>query len=339
MALFYRTNYIPSDFYTAIYQWKEDLKTNGWVVHASGTGTGGTASTGAKGTSRDLIASPSVFSARARAWLSIHDAASGRSFVFQNFQRDDLWRIKYSASAGFVGGSPAADVVPSATDEVVNGGSGTDASPGSFSLFPFNAAGTRRWHTIIDPADNSFIAWSYPANGQMETCLMVDPVVNGSAGDLDPAVICMYGNDQNMATAVDSTAANMTATALTDKNTAVSGGLEMAWACWWQKGGASERWSRATAPVLYGQQGPVWPGAAGQNAMTLKDDLLPIVWARRSDSPGPGGYKGISKWLYYNSTLRTTGQAISVGSSTARDYIHASRNIAVRYWNGVYGLG
>jgi hypothetical protein len=338
MSLFYRTNYIPPEFFTSIWQLKEDLKANGWIVHASGTGTGGTFSAGAKGTSRDLITAPTIFSALSLAWFAAHDAAANRSILLQNFQRDDLWRIKYSASAGFIGGAASANQVPSATDEVVLTGSGTDSSPNNGSLFPYSASGARRTQTIIDPSDNSFIFWEYAPNGNMEACLMIDPVINPSAGDLDPAVVCLYGNDPNMAIAVNTNAA-ITGSPMTDATLGIVSGYDSAWAAWMQKGGASQRFSRMTAPVLYTVQGPIFPGGGAGNAFTLKDDLWPVMWGRRADSPGPGGYKGISKWLYYNSVQRNTGQPVSNTSPTARDYIHASRNVAVKFWNGSYGLG
>jgi hypothetical protein len=339
MSLFYRTNYIPPDFFTAIWQWKEDLKTNGWIVYASGTGTGGTFSAGAKGTSRDLLTAPAMFNAATLVWFAIHDSAQNRSFVLQCFQRDDLWRVKYSTAAGFVGGSASANQVPSATDEVVMYGTGSDSSPGSSQLFPGFLGGTRRTQTIIDPSDDSFIYWTYPPNGNMESCLMVDTVINPSAGDLDPAVLCIYGNSPGMGTAVNQSAAGFISTELTDVTVGVNGSVEGAWAAWMQKGGANQRYSRMAAAVLHTQQGPIFPGGGSGNAFTLKDDLWPVTWGRRSDSPGPGGYKGISKWLYYNSVQRITGQALSITSPTARDYIHASRNLAVKFWNGTYGLG
>ena len=40
-----------------------------------------------------------------------------------------MWRIKYSASAGFVGGSPSNVQTPSATDEQILLSGGTDAAP------------------------------------------------------------------------------------------------------------------------------------------------------------------------------------------------------------------
>lgn len=50
-----------------------------------------------------------------------------------------LWRIKWSHSATFVGGSPAATQTPSATDQQYVCGGGTEAAPTYFSLWAADA--------------------------------------------------------------------------------------------------------------------------------------------------------------------------------------------------------
>jgi len=329
MALFYRKNYIPPNFFTAMYQLKEDLVAQGWQVYASGTGTAGTSSVGAKGTSRDLITSGSIFSALDKAWFAITDAAGARSLCIQCNQRDDLWKVKYSASgAGFVGGSPGVDVMPSATDEVIVAGGGTDASPTFVSMWPYSVSGTRRTQTIIDPSDNSFIYWYYPSGSSAEGCFMIDPVVNPSPGDSDPVVVSFQGNDAG------SLRCDNSATALTNTGTGTTG-----YRSWYGYGGPAAAFQRLVAAGLYSQQGTLWPSGAGGNTFSMRDDLVPLVWSRLASLSGPGGYKGVSKWLHANSTMRATGDLLSVATPTAKDYVHASAWVAIRYWDGSYVLG
>lgn len=66
----------------------------------------------------------------ASAWGRIQDPGGVKEFTFQmNITAAATVRFKFSPSAKFTGGSPSVSVTPSATDEVVLLGAGTDASP------------------------------------------------------------------------------------------------------------------------------------------------------------------------------------------------------------------
>lgn len=69
------------------------------------------------------------------AWVRLQDPGGVREICIQRGTTSLLWRIKWSHSAKFTGGTPAAAQVPSATDEQVLNGTGTDAAPTGGAIF------------------------------------------------------------------------------------------------------------------------------------------------------------------------------------------------------------
>ena len=65
-----------------------------------------------------------------------------------------LWRVKFSYSAGFTGGTPGATRVPSATDEGLYLGSGTDAAPTGTAMFAADAG--YRFHCAAGGAAEAY---------------------------------------------------------------------------------------------------------------------------------------------------------------------------------------
>ena len=125
MTLIHRVNRFPATHAEAIWNLKETLKDAGWTVTSSGTGTSGTYSA-----STDLITTPTIL-AGVRAWFVIREpsGAGGREWCWQRGNNNNEWRVKISPAQGFVGGSPNANTVPSASDQGVIMGGGTDGSP------------------------------------------------------------------------------------------------------------------------------------------------------------------------------------------------------------------
>ena len=112
-----------------VYEAKELLKSAGWTVTSSGDAS-------SYSSSSDLLTSEALVDVPL-AWFVIEDPDDIRSFCVQTITASDdgtpssrhLFRVKYSRAAGFAGGSPSATQVPSATDEGVCLGAGTDGSP------------------------------------------------------------------------------------------------------------------------------------------------------------------------------------------------------------------
>lgn len=111
------------------YDIKTALKSVGWVVKASGDGLSAYSST------TDIITSMTSGAngwLNARAWFRIQSPSGNEEYTFQRTAATTV-RAKISHFAKFTGGSPSATVTPSAADEAILLGGGTDASPTSFS--------------------------------------------------------------------------------------------------------------------------------------------------------------------------------------------------------------
>ncbi len=325
MATIYNTNVVPGSHWDTVYQWKNFMKTAGWTVPLSGTGNSGTSG------ASDLITSATIMSNQ-QAWFVLRDGDGVRSFCFQTGSGDHVWRVKYSAAAGFTGGT--ANTQPAATDEVLLIGTGTDGSPGFVSLFAFLAGGSRKVQMIADTAAPwSFYMMSYPAGTGPDTVFMLDGLLGPPAGDPDPVVVgIVFGSDSGGVFQYNTNSFG---------NIATGDSEPFAFAGWMAKGQAGQRFSRVV-PLFYcsGNGGqPLWPAngssnSGGVNPNNGKDILLPLMWARDVSRTGPGGYKGLSRWLQFNGALRSFSDLISVSSPGAGDYLHVSQGVVVP-WNGV----
>lgn len=146
--------------------YEADVPANGNPITGGGSGAGGLAN--------------------ANAWFRIQEPPTGgsREWVFQRDATNNTdWRVKVSALDGFVGGTPDATEVPSAVDEDVMHGSGTDAVPVHAALF--EADGTYRWHLVgFDVAEDTVFPWyaftSETGTGVPRTLIMVEALAAGS---------------------------------------------------------------------------------------------------------------------------------------------------------------
>lgn len=171
--------------------YEADVPTNGNPITGGGAGAGGMAN--------------------ANAWFRIREAggAGGREWTFQRDNTNNTdWRVKFSALDGFTGGTPGATQTPSATDEHVIFGSGTDASPTHATMF--TADGSYRWHLVgYDVAETGVYPWYAYATangtGVPRTLIMVDSLESGTfpalvgtratptSGEPDPAIyVCAF---------------------------------------------------------------------------------------------------------------------------------------------------
>ena len=70
--------------------------------------------------------------------------------------------------------------------------------------------------------------------------------------------------------------------------------------------------------------------STGTNNFSTKDDIIPAVYARNNSQTSPTGYKGISSLLSWISTSRSTGDTLTIVSTS--DYIVLGGFVAP--WNG-----
>lgn len=165
----------------------------GWTLQSYGTGTAGSYSSTGAGWGLASI------STNTRAWYRIQDPAGLREEVIQVQVGSPNWftaRIKYSASAKFTGGSPDAQTTPTAADERVLYGAGTDASP-TYVAISANSGAVARVHTY---APSSPVNGVYPVycfahrNGgtTLDHWSFHDPLLTGSFNALDPEPLVQY---------------------------------------------------------------------------------------------------------------------------------------------------
>lgn len=169
----------PADGGAAMVTLYTQLDAAGWVITDESDGvTLGSTFNGADGSWFAV----EVLGVGTQSWCIQADTSGNKT----------LWRVKY-ATGTFTVGSPAAQVVPSATGEVLLIGGGTDAAPTFNQLFA--ADGTYRWLVACDNATPyGWHAMGFPTGGtdpNTKTFLLFDPLAANSypPGDPQPFVV------------------------------------------------------------------------------------------------------------------------------------------------------
>lgn len=297
MADQFLTNQTPATGSVAVFNIKATGKLATWTVPQSSDGT-------TYNSSGDQISgsgSGANGMANTNAWWVLKWPGSGsKSICVQRGTTDLVWRVKVSLTNGFVGGTPGISRVPSATDEKILIGGGTDASP-TFNAFFNNIANGGFRHSMWFQGAAPWGMWSSafatggatPGHG-----LMLDhmSVQSYQSGETDPYVWYCSGGS-----------AAMTSDVTGGVNAAMSVGAGIL-------GGAGGM--KAVAPAGLG------PGSSGQggispNAFTGKDDGVPLMWF---STAAPSLFKGWSDIFNHSVTgtaaaTRTTPMAFDVGAT------------------------
>lgn len=258
-----------------------------------------------------------------------------RQFTFQRGTDNTLWRIKYSARAGFTGGTPSAAETPSATDEQILLGGGTDAAPTYGTLLP--ADGTYRMQILS--YDNGlvpgFYLLTYPkGNPTPNACFMLDPLAPGSypvddAGfslEQDPLVIYLR-------TGADT----LRAASLASESTGFLG-----WLNYGRSTAPAQAFTRLPAGLVATYDGAAALQVAiprGLNQGVLVDglDTARGTYLRRAALPGTTARKGdASAWLWNG--IVGAPQGVLVGQKTlggtTNPYFWLSIGDVLLRWDG-----
>lgn len=125
------------------------------------------------------------------AWGRVQLADGTREVTVQHSAHASIVqiRIKASLASRFTSGSPSATVTPSAADETLVCGSGTDGSPTYYAV----SSGDVRTGTLIAWADKAspygfWLSSLDPLSGYPQLLIYRDPCVSTSASDPDPYV-------------------------------------------------------------------------------------------------------------------------------------------------------
>lgn len=307
MAYTFSTANTPGNGTLAIFLLRTALVAAGWTHAADSDGTtysaiGGQVTTGVSGAGG---------LANVGAWIRLQAPAVGGNVREITFQRsnDQNWRIKYSANAGFTGGSPSASQTASAADEVFMAGGGTDASPTYLTLMPTN--NTYRWHIAAGGATERYSFYAYSLTTGTTTILNsialdVLPPDTYPTEDIDPAVMLCFSTGS---VAINSITANATNPA-----------QARAWLGPTSAAGASLITNNVNVGLdrFAGNLGVV---SFAVNPFSGKDVLwTPIYFAANTNSSrGPLGAKGASTLFKFGSMIRTNLDTIT--TTGAQDHI------------------
>jgi hypothetical protein len=184
----------------------------GWVAKGSGDGTGGHFSA-TDGTALTNGGHGAFGFFNVGSWIRLQSPTTGingqkREFIFQcGSGTNGTWslRTKYSpnvtGSTGFTGGSPSATRVPSATDEIVIWGDGTDASP---TYASWGGAGNNdhyfSCHIMADSDGDDGYCWAicgepgYQSPVPSFGCMAMDIMRQGTFDPSDPDPMVLYMN-------------------------------------------------------------------------------------------------------------------------------------------------
>ena len=199
MAFAWSVNNTPANGGAAMFLFKTLMKAQGYTVPSSSDGT-------TYNSSGDQITTNTSGAGgiqNAQAWFILkHPTIPGKQWCYQNNATPGTsaanWRIKHSYLAGFSGGTPGATRVPSAADEVIMIGGGTDAAPTFAAIF--GADGGYRFNCGCDSTTGSFFSFAFPTGGGPSTHgMFMDPVVPLNVADTDPYVTgCAQSNGFQM---------------------------------------------------------------------------------------------------------------------------------------------
>ena len=229
------------------------------------------------------------------AWIRLQDPAGVVEHLFQCISATTFhWRT--SATVKFTGGSPAAGVTPSATDEAVILGSGTDASPTGATMLGTTDGNYRIWLCAGDSTIGyGFYFAATTQNVVTQQALLFLDVMKAStfpAADTDPAVVY---------TGTGSTCANLGA-----GNLGTVANAPFGWLGYGLTGAACQR-----IPIqdVYntGASAAIAPGGLPQNPSSKNDTMIDPLYARDSGQTAPAGWKGCGSLFKIQGTPRTLG--------------------------------
>ena len=298
----------PATFAACIFALKEQLKTAGWTVTSSSDGT-------TFNGSGDQISSSGTGAGgmdRGNAWFAIQMPGGTRAFAIQLTQVgsgvNGHWRVRYSPSVGFSGGS--ASVMASASDQVtlLNSAGWTNSSDGSVRVeIGCDNASPYGFYMFLENNGAGTV--------REDGCLIFEPLVGTVTGDVDPYVVIL----------------NKAGSAGFDVGT--SGIVDF------DEGEPVEKWAllgssftNVSGLSIASFDGLNWHYVSPQHTPAGSlNVMLPVTFALRSAVGGTTGWKGVSTNLVWNGPGNSGFSTFSV--STTRDYIALSTSLAVP-WNG-----
>ena len=221
-----------------------------------------------------------------RGWFAM-TLPGGHHITIQPTISTNLVRVKISPSAGFLGGTPDCQTTPTATDEGVYRGSGTDASPVGLIALTSALNFPQYMQFVGDPETGAFVVHGHRSTSGgtgFSLCTMAwlfDPLLPGTYPTEDPHPFIFY--------ATGSTQDVWSYTFLGSSSTNTP------------QGRGPDGVIAAHAALRYGTNaGIMVPAFSMANPYSTKDIAWPIIYGRDSTTLTSGGFKGrssIIRWI------------------------------------------
>ncbi len=319
------THVAITDHGDGIFREKEFLKTAGWTVLASGDGLAAFSSSG------DIITSGGSGAGgmfNVLAWFRIQAPDLVHEWTIQLISTVNTvtsFRFKYGLTP-FTGGAASSTQTPTATDEVVFAGAGTDAAPTGERCFGNMAqAGAK---TLYGGADQSapygffFAVTLGAANEPGIHGFLWEPMQDAPMEDADPYVLYLYR---------EAVASSNDAWNLIEYRNISDAETEQP-QCWLDyPAGAFQN----IGGVEYDNENTlILPGDVNVNPHSAESDLVPIFYHRFNTLPDPDGPKGVGSLIVGFCPVDTGSrlESLTVAGVTAA-YIRVGRNYSAP-WDG-----
>jgi len=320
MAYTFDVNELPATGSLAMYQHIANLIAAGWTKVSDSDGTtysaGGTQVTGGGGGAHGF--------GNTSAWVRLRCPVvngNAREIVIQRSSGSTQYRTKYSAAAGFSGGAPSATQVPSATDEVLIHGSGSDGAPGFQTVFATD--NSYRCHSCAGGAGEgyAFYLLTIATGGftSIQCAWFMDTLQAFDVGDPDPTwwffTFSSSNGGRDWANAYNSLP--------------TSGGS----GAWLGATSSSSNFVPTAALSTghpFGQFFPYNGAGSGQAPFSTKDPAVPIAFGRSPAQAAPFGLKGWSTMLYWTGVGRAFGDTMDISGTADRLWYGG----AAIPWNG-----
>ncbi len=319
MAHSFTTNQTPTTGSRAMYMWIATMLAAGWTKVADSDGTtydpsGAQITSGASGANG---------LANAFAWVVLEDPNGVRQFCLQRSSSGNVnWRWKYSYLAKFIGGSPSATQVPSATDEQVFVGGGSDASPTFQQMLSADGGYTFNTCACDTTLGYSFYWMSWLSGNPNSTWhgVAFDVLTPGSysSSDVDPA--WLYRSTISSGTSNPFAGNEVGHTAVVNSWSYFKASGVPTWL-------PTQLWTVADQANGLGLFGAYSASNGGNthglsaNSWDGTDDGLPAIYGR-SKAPGTAnGFKGFGSMLRMMAPLRALGDTYSINAGS-KNYIN-----------------
>ncbi len=296
-----------------IWQWIAAMIAAGWTKPADSDGTtysavGAAVSSGASGAGG---------LANTGAWVRLRSPDGKREFVIQHGTTDLTWRmlraVSQDGAAGnyFTGGTPGATRVPTATNQQLGLGGGTDASPTYANLLTTN--NTYRWEGWVNNAAPYDWFWNArptgggaPASNMPGPVMYEDPVAEGDTGDRDPFIWGVWCTGQAALQSTPMATESGTATTFGMWGSIISATPGTGFVTW-----------HVPSQYLPSVGSVLWPNAGSTQPITGNHPGIPLWYQRRGVIATPG-IKGRSTLFRWNTVAKNNPDVLTIDSTRDR---------------------